>query len=216
MARENELHAATAWPDALSRSEQDTQDAVAVVHALKDTRRVLESHVALAVWKRELPSSLLHLIDRIDLNGVDDVDVMMEVAGPISTLAASLLAGGYPEDAAMRFADDMLRMARQLASFAGAKQVRMRLEVVETDACRKFHADYVTLRLLTTYRGPATQWFRTASPEVVKQVERGEVAVLKGRLLMTEPTILHRSPPIEATGERRLLLTIDPPRENAA
>ena len=38
----------------------------------------------------------------------------------------------------------------------------------------------------------------------------GAVAVFKGRMLLDPPTVLHRSPPITASGERRLLLAIDP------
>jgi hypothetical protein len=41
-------------------------------------------------------------------------------------------------------------------------------------------------------------------------VPTGAVGVFKGRLLLDPPTILHRSPPISATGERRLVLAIDP------
>lgn len=201
---------------AVRRTDQGGQEPVAVVGALEDLRAVLDPHVALALWDRELPPAFLGLVDRIDLSGVDDVDVMMEVSSSPSALAASLLAGGYPEEAAVLLATDMLQMARQLACLAEATRVRIRLEVVETDACRKFHADYVTLRLLTTYRGAATQWIRTALPGVVEQVSRGAVAVLKGRLMLAEPTILHRSPPIAGTGERRLLVTLDPPREEAA
>jgi hypothetical protein len=38
----------------------------------------------------------------------------------------------------------------------------------------------------------------------------GEVGIFKGRLWAEEPSILHRSPPIAASGERRLLLVLDP------
>ena len=192
------------------------QEAVALVRAMKDLVRVLEPHVALALWERELPSAFLDRVDRIDLGSVDDLDVTTDVFVSGATLAASLLACGYPGEAASLLAADMLQVGSQLASLVGTMRVRMRLEVVETDACRKFHADHVTLRLLATYRGPATQWSRTVRRDTVEQIGRGAAAVLKGRLMMEEPRILHRSPPISGTGERRLLLTIDPPRQSAA
>ena len=44
----------------------------------------------------------------------------------------------------------------QLARF------ELRLEVVRTDSCRKFHADYVTARLITTYAGEGTDWLADA------------------------------------------------------
>ena len=39
------------------------------------------------------------------------------------------------------------------------------LEVVRTDSCRKFHADYVTARLITTYLGEGTQWLDEADAD---------------------------------------------------
>ncbi len=88
--------------------------------------------------------------------------------------------------------------------------MKLRLEVVETDACRRFHADFVTYRLLTTYCGAATQWVRSTQPETIETLRAGDVAIFNGRVLLEEPTILHRSPPIAGTGETRLLLVIDP------
>ena len=86
----------------------------------------------------------------------------------------------------------------------------IRLEVVDTDACRRFHTDYTTLRLLTTYRGQATQWIRVGSPDRIEQMAAGEIGIFKGRRLLDDPPILHRSPPIGDRGESRLLLVIDP------
>ena len=75
-------------------------------------------------------------------------------------------------------------------------------------------ADYVTLRLLCTYAGPGTQWCRAAAPDAIYEVPTGAVGVFKGRMLLDPPTVLHRSPPIAATGGQRLILVIDPIRSN--
>ena len=85
----------------------------------------------------------------------------------------------------------------------------VRLDVVDTDACRRFHADYVPLRLLCTYVGPGTQWHRCDRADRVEQLAAGEVAIFKGRDALDPPVLLHRSPPISRTGERRLLLVLD-------
>ena len=47
----------------------------------------------------------------------------------------------------------------------------------------------------------------------VAQMRAGEVAIFKGRMLLDDPPVLHRSPPIAATGEQRLLLVLDPVTE---
>lgn len=205
-----------ARPDAVLRLADQGEQAVAVVGRTSDLGIVREPHVALALWERDLPAAFQSTLDRLDLDAVDDVDLAIDLPAASPTLAASLIASGYPERAATPLAADMLQLGERLAALAGETRVRLRLEVVETDSCRKFHADYVTLRLLVTYRGPATQWIRAGSPDTIEQVERGAAAVFKGRLMLEEPTILHRSPPIAATGEQRLLLTIDTPRQGRA
>jgi hypothetical protein len=101
--------------------------------------------------------------------------------------------------------------------------VDLRLEIVTGDACHKFHADYVPLRLITSYSGPGSQWISnedaaalaqgvSADQLEVRQILAGEVALFKGRLLTDSP-IIHRSPPIAGTGQRRLVLVINPAQE---
>ena len=36
--------------------------------------------------------------------------------------------------------------------------IKLQLEIVTTDMCRLFHADYYRQRLLCTYLGPGTEW----------------------------------------------------------
>jgi len=180
-------------------------DGAKALHAIR------EPEAALALWARELPEALADTIGRIGLGTVDDLALTIDLPIPASALAASLVAGGYEGDAARLLAADILALARQHAVISGTSRLAIRLEVVETDACRRFHADYVRYRLLTTYRGAATQWIRADTPDCIEQMRTGEVAVFKGRLLLPEPPILHRSPPLEESGgEPRLLLVIDP------
>lgn len=101
-------------------------------------------------------------------------------------------------------------LAGLAADIFAEPRVQLRLERVESDACTRFHADFVSFRLLTTLCGPGTEW-RAAPDGPVHRLATGEVAVLKGCLLMPEPRILHRSPPIARTGGVRLVLSLDPP-----
>lgn len=103
----------------------------------------------------------------------------------------------------------------------------IRLEAVTTDSCRKFHADSVGVRLLSTYRGPGTQWL-TVSPQTpfnpgrcldsdvpwetrdIRQLPRFAVGMFKGLAdPVGGPPAIHRSPPIAGTGTTRLLLAVD-------
>lgn len=162
---------------------------------------------ALAIWRRDLPPALCEALAMLDLDGIDDIAAELDPATPPDDV---LRTAGYPDAAVASIAADIAALARRHAKLTGVDRMSLRLEVVETDACRRFHADYVTLRLLCTYVGPGTQWHRVDQSEAIGQVPTGAVAVLKGRILLDPPAVLHRSPPIMATGGRRLVLAVDP------
>jgi len=111
--------------------------------------------------------------------------------------------------------NDIVALSEIFADLMGAEYLRVRLDKVTTNACRKFHIDALTARLVCTYRGMGTQ-FGTApaghEPSQITTVPTGSPILLRGTLWPTEPpaNFLHRSPPIEGTGETRLVLVIDP------
>ncbi|NLR73374.1 DUF1826 domain-containing protein [Novosphingobium sp. ERN07] len=168
---------------------------------------IVEPDVHLAIWERKLPASLSALANQSQ-SGIDDIDEQLDVAG--LDLALTLIL----EDAGYRDAGDAAReiaaLGTRFASVTACERVRVRLEVIETDACRRFHSDYVTARLLLTLAGAGTQWRRAEDDSAINSLQPGEVAVFKGRVWTDEPAILHRSPPIAGTGADRLLLAIDP------
>jgi len=97
----------------------------------------------------------------------------------------------------------------------GAPYVRLRVDRITTNACRRFHVDAITARLICTYRGTGTQYGNAtegAQPEQVFTVPTGCPMLLRGRLWPEAPhaQLLHRSPPIEGSGETRSVLVLDP------
>lgn len=108
-------------------------------------------------------------------------------------------------------AADVMALATRFAAFIGKPRLRLRLEVITGDACRKWHRDYTDLRLVLTYLGPGTQ-FRLVDGDAIEQVPEQAAALFKGRLAAScAGTLEHRSPPIEGTGLRRLVLVLDGP-----
>ena len=110
--------------------------------------------------------------------------------------------------------EDILDLAERFADVMGARYLRLRLDVISTNACRKFHRDAVTARLICTYRGSATQIGNASNgrdPKIIKQIPIGTPILLRGTLWPEHSYshLVHRSPPIEGTGENRLLLVID-------
>jgi hypothetical protein len=183
-------------------------------------QRITQPGIAVAIWERRLAGPLRDELAQLVLDEVDDTLFKTVLDALDNDLSAAMNEAGYPDTPALR--DDIASLARRHAAIVGEDDIGIRLEVVETDACRKFHADYVTARCITTYLGQGTQWIEASSPDraglrggpAIEQIETGAVAMFKGRLWQESPTILHRSPPIGASGEQRLVLAIDPaPRE---
>lgn len=200
-------------PGGIARPQGDQSAYVAACPTA--LQHVLHPNVALAVWRRKLDADLVAELDGLVLDEVDDLLFTSEIEALGSGLAEAMEEAGYSDMTALR--RDIARLAEHHAAVAGEHSVRLRLEVVETDACRKFHADYVTVRTITTYLGQGTQWIEETSAEKlgfpdgpdIHQLEPGAVGAFKGRLWQDIPTILHRSPPIGGSGEQRLVLVID-------
>lgn len=167
---------------------------------------IAEPSCALAIYRRRQPSDLIRDLNNLALDEIDDLALEIDV----DTVPRQLLKGaGYPDYLAARLSTDLGELMRAYAAITGQARLTVRLEVVDTDACRRFHADYVPLRLLCTYVGPGTQWHRCDRPDEVEQLRTGDVAIFKGLDALDPPALLHRSPPIACTGERRLLLVLD-------
>lgn len=114
-----------------------------------------------------------------------------------------------------RLIDDIAALADIFAEIMRARWLRLRLDVVTTNACRRFHIDAVTARLVCTYRGTGTQYGISADgaePSRIFTVPTGAPILLRGTLWPERPRsgLLHRSPPIEGSGETRLVLVLDP------
>ncbi|MEM7176091.1 MAG: DUF1826 domain-containing protein [Pseudomonadota bacterium] len=111
--------------------------------------------------------------------------------------------------------EDIRSLAVRFNELVPAPFLRLRLDVINTDACRRFHIDPVVARLICTYRGTGTQLGFSAdenAPSEIFTVPTGAPVLLRGKLWPGTPPagLSHRSPPIAGTGEVRLVLVIDP------
>lgn len=176
-----------------------------------------------AVWRRDLAPAVLACARRLCDEGVD-VTVSPEDLG-------RALPDGPNRDL---FIADVQALARRFAPLAG-EPFEVHLGTVTTDKCRKFHVDHYQLRLVTTYVGRGTEWIpeehvqrdalaarglgvdafnqAVASPHHIRRLAVGDVLLMKGRGWKKGPQAglggpIHRSPPIEHEGTRRLVLTM--------
>ena len=171
----------------------------------------------LAVWERTAEPALRALLE------ASPKDVRF--AAPLTELRPHLIdelaQAGYPDtDERSALIEDIVALADRYGAIMELDALSVRLAIVTTDSCRKFHADYVKARLITTYVGTGTQWIdaedaarvaEDAAPQNIKTLAAGDVGLFKGKLWTQSPAI-HRSPPITGTGERRLMLVLDPAR----
>jgi hypothetical protein len=182
---------------------------------------IADPAINLAVWQRRLAPALAAEAGLLVTSAAADVRVTAATGHFDSALTAAMADARWPAVPAL--VGDIAELAALAASSMASSALDIRLEIVTGDACRKFHADYVPLRLITSYAGPGSQWLSNddaaalAQGVAVEQLEvrqllAGEVALFKGKLLTDSP-IIHRSPPIAGTGQRRLVLVINPAQE---
>ncbi|HEY8067041.1 MAG TPA: DUF1826 domain-containing protein [Methylosinus sp.] len=193
------------------------RDEAAAPVSRRAARNLLQSR-SIGLFPRELEPGIVAALDATTLAS----PLRLRVTGETETIRRGLAlgladAGLEPAWLADWLVDDVMRLANFYREATRAGEIRVRLETIADDACRLFHVDFVRFRLVTTYRGPGTQWLAPrpgADPlaeEAVRRLERGWVAILRGEKAATAeaPALPHRSPPIAGTGVERLFLAID-------
>jgi hypothetical protein len=119
---------------------------------------IVEPGIAMAIWERRVPSVLAELIAREDLNGFTGIRIEASIPDAARMIYEALDASTFSAEAVSVLGADIDDLMRLYADATGDDQIDIRLERITGDACRNYHADYVTARLLTTYRGQGTQW----------------------------------------------------------
>ncbi|HEU4408123.1 MAG TPA: DUF1826 domain-containing protein [Polyangiaceae bacterium] len=191
---------------------------------------VLDPGVNAAVWRRPLaPALAAGLSPLLKRVGVAFDGAVSARHPEVDRLVAAL----PPSPSRAALADDVRDLIARFAAVSGAARPHAHLEAVDDDGCRKFHVDYVGLRLLTTYVGPGTEWLsedavdRAAlapsdappdetnaavvrDPALVRRARAGDVLLLKGEGWPGNEGrgAVHRSPPVAATGARRLVFKL--------
>jgi hypothetical protein len=189
---------------------------VSIVDSAEGLAELHRPGCAAAIWRREPLRTFQSWVDGLDGDTLPQARVILRPEAVREAVRQICDASGTP-DCAERglLIDDIAALADIFAAQMQAKWLRLRLDVVTTDACRKFHVDAVTARLVCTYRGTGTQYGIStgrADPEHVFTAPTGTPVLLRGTLWPERPKtgLLHRSPPIAGTGETRLLLVLDP------
>jgi hypothetical protein len=190
-------------------------------------RHWIDPGVAFALWERQWDPALSKQIDGLRF---DELPCARFVAhgetAEVDVAAALDETGCLDEDVLSALTSDIESLICRFCDATGAADVEVRLAAIRDDACRLFHADRTRARLVTTYRGPGTEWVSPAqstaalsNPESfagnIHQMPRFAVALFPGSLAAQGP-LVHRSPRIRETGDVRLFLSINEPFRAAA
>lgn len=171
---------------------------------------------AATIWNRDVPADVTTWLAGLDPDLLPDGRVILRVQALREAVAHLCDIAQMPEVPQRAWLiDDIDMLAQRFAGVMKAPYLRLRLQAVTTNACRKFHLDAITGRLVCTYSGTGTQYGTSLGgndPDQIFTTPTGAPILLRGSLWPSKPAsgLLHRSPPIEGTGETRLVLVLDP------
>ncbi|WP_185152769.1 DUF1826 domain-containing protein [Fulvivirga aurantia] len=188
---------------------------------------ILTDQVNLFCWKRSLDPSISQYIKKTAALEPEPIRRYVDRNNLHEQIEAAKLEWSHIPDS-QPFWQDVYKIVNDFLGFSKTETGTLHLKVIDNDACRKFHVDGYALRLFVTYHGPGTEWLpegavnRSAlgtvnerivkNKEAVQRIPTGHVAILKGQL-PNRPSavkgIVHRSPEIIKTGEKRVILRVD-------
>jgi len=176
----------------------------------------------LVLWTRGLPPALVQWLDDLPESLLPDGRILVGTSEIMPALRSLFRASNVPPGPISDLLlSDIARLAHLFARIIKGEHVDIRVERVHDDGCKRFHRDYVPFRLLTTYRGPSTQWVPSSEGEqAISQQHRytgpildfptHSVALFRGATARGGG-IVHRSPPIRGSGITRLVLSLNLP-----
>lgn len=182
------------------------------------------------VWHRKLCSSIEQAAKQVV---EDKPNLQLSVAVTTKSAASHVSKALGSSDPSNALSEDIAVLVDMYSCLFELKHVGLRLSTLDHAMCSRFHVDIVPCRLLTTYRGIATEWLPNPlidrsklgrgnqgkpdaesglykKQESIQRLVEGEVALLKGEHWQGNEGagLVHRSPAME-NGTSRLLLTLD-------
>jgi hypothetical protein len=201
--------------------------------ALGNEPRVLTNlyldEINIAIWQRQLSETLKNSVDTFTRsNPTFQLSMTVTPETVLSSVSESL-----GDCSQVELSENIAELTAMFCCLFELKRVGLRLTVLDRAMCPKFHVDKVPCRLITTFQGTATEWLPHhavnreklgigshgqpddlsglyQNPDDIQQLGFGDVGLLKGELWAGNENagLVHRSPAL-ATGEQRLLLTLD-------
>lgn len=192
---------------------------VRTIDAPRDLSAIHDPDVEAVLWRRAPLSGFQAWIDGLTPQTLPSLRAIFRPSEVRDVLSAACETSGTPPHQERdRLIDDAAALATMFVQVMDAPYLRLRFDVIDDNACCLFHSDTIAARLICTYRGRGTQYGLAKDdrdPERILEAPTGSPMIFRGKLWrgMSGPHLVHRSPPIEGSGETRLVLVIDPIHE---
>lgn len=215
------------WVDKSLSETRPTLLGVAKSSYIEVLADVYQKNISMVVWERQLggveeyAESLLTLAPNFTFKSQGNAEELI-----------SLLRGLLPDaENKVLFLDDLFLLVDMFACLFDLEEVGLRLNVLSSAMCPRFHVDKIPCRLVSTYVGSGSEWLHEAhvirdrlglgghvsdhnsglhDKGRINQLKAGDVALMKGDEWPTSlgRGVVHRSPSASLEN-KRLFLSLD-------
>ena len=210
-------------PSVLNRTSYFTDSSL-------ELSKIYDEKINILIWKRVINDKLLNASEYV-LSKHPELAIS-EVIKP-EEIKDILIQEIDSSEEVTSLSKDISEIVKLFCMLFNVNSVWLRLDAIDKPMCPRFHADYLKCRLVSTYKGPATQWIPHnlvnhsklgsgnegksekesglfLKDEDIKQLNIGDIGLLKGEAWEGNQGggIVHRSPHSEDS-KQRLYMTID-------
>lgn len=190
--------------------------------------RIFEDAINIAIFQRPLPADIAFSAQA--QCQTDRAWQYSWLGHPDEAFIADLRRRLPAPEAATPLIDDMATIAEAIAFLFDTHTVGIRVRLLNSAMCPRFHCDNLPARMVTTYFGPGSEWLPEHAinrdglgaphpnrPDIatdasaIQRLLPGDIALLKGSGWegCEAHGLVHRIPALEH-GSKRLLMSIDP------
>lgn len=187
-----------------------------VLHAVES------GHAALALWHDALPGNVAATAESLRHGAACSQRVRVPTDPSELPLSDFLRPFGYVDVQHRPLADFIAQLLHIANAVIGSRPLWLRLDRITDDGCRRFHVDYVQVRMLCTLVGPGTEWLpefavdrahlrdgsqsQVRDASAVRSIPSDAVALLRGERHPLGSGVVHRSPPLGGAAPRLLVV----------
>ena len=191
---------------------------------------IYKDNVNMSVWCRDLKQEILQAA-----NHVTEKDPQLMTLIKVSPRNAIKLLEQKIDNARITapLVNDISCLVKRFCQLFKVNDANLKLTVLHESMCPRFHVDMLPCRLITTYKGEATEWLQHdyvdrsklgtgnqgksddesglfKSVKDIKRLTKGDVAIMKGENWIDNRGygLVHRSPNIDNENSR-LLVSLD-------